>query len=60
VRLNTSGTCEDLRLQGIELIEGQRFMLIDDELSAAGTAAFSAEEHLWVAVVDWKEVVSSS
>jgi len=53
VRLNCVGTIEDLSRQGIRLREGLQVLLHDDELEADGETHFSAEEQIWVAIVNW-------
>jgi hypothetical protein len=57
VRLNTIGTIEDLARYGVRLQPGLVMRLVAEELSAEGRALFSDEEKLWVAEVDWKEVI---
>jgi hypothetical protein len=57
VRLNTVGTLIDIERQSIELQPGLRLVLVDAELSAAGQVAWSEDEELWVAEVDWNEVI---
>ena len=57
VRLNTVGTLIDIERQSLELQPGLRLLLVDAELSAAGQVAWSEEEKLWVAEVDWNEVI---
>lgn len=54
VRLNGVGTVEDLARSGLRLAEGLRVVLHDDDLEADGTVAYSPEENLWVASIDWK------
>jgi hypothetical protein len=56
LRLNCAGTTVDLFREGIELREGLPLVLHDEELEADGTAHFSAEERLWVAIIDWQKV----
>jgi hypothetical protein len=56
LRLNTIGTIEDLSRMGIELCEGLRLTLHDEELEADGEAQFSPEEKLWVALIDWNRI----
>jgi hypothetical protein len=56
VRLNCVGTVTDLGTQGVELAEGLRVRLSDGEVVTDGTATFSADEHVWVAVIDWDAV----
>ncbi len=53
VRLNGVGTVEDLNRLGVRFADGLRVTLHDDELAADGVVAYSADEHLWVAVIDW-------
>jgi hypothetical protein len=62
IRLNCTGTLEDLARQRVELHEGLGLTLyaddLDDkgqldELLADGVVSFSAEEHCWVAAIDW-------
>jgi hypothetical protein len=57
VRLNTVGTLVDIEGQSIELQPGLRLLLVDAELWTAGQVAWSDEEKLWVAEVDWNEVI---
>ena len=57
VRLNTVGTLIDIERQSIELKPGLRLVLVDADLSAAGQVAWSEDEELWVAEVDWNEVI---
>jgi hypothetical protein len=53
VRLNTVGTVEDLGRLGLQLADGLRVTLHDDDLQADGVVTYSAEEHIWVAKIDW-------
>ena len=53
VRLNCVGTIRDLADQGIQLREGLLIYLDSEELATEGLVRYSAEERLWVAVVDW-------
>ena len=69
VRLNTTGTLEDLVRQQVHLSEG---LLLDlysddaddtgaaDELLVKGRVEFSRDEHTWVAVVDWAQIGHAS
>jgi hypothetical protein len=52
VRLNCVGTLQDLSRLGVVLREGTEILLSSYELEAYGTAAYSAEEGLWVAKFD--------
>jgi len=56
VRLNCVGTVADLGTQGVELADGLPIKLTDGELEVDGTATFSADENVWVAVIDWTAV----
>jgi hypothetical protein len=56
LRLNCVGTVEDLSRQGVQLREGLQLTLHDEELEADGEAHFSAEEQIWVAVINWRLV----
>ena len=61
VRLSCVGTVRDLEKQQITLSEGLRLVLTDDdELEAEGEVRFSDEERVWVAVVDWGAVKSTT
>lgn len=69
VRLNCIGTLEDLAQQGVELREGLALTLYaddlddrgrPDELLAEGVVSFSAEEHCWVAAIDWAAIRHAS
>jgi hypothetical protein len=53
VRLNTVGTIEDVSRHGIQLVNGLRVVVHDDELEADGEVAYSDTEHIWVARIDW-------
>ncbi len=56
VRLNTVGTIQDLSRLGIVLREGTGMILCNTELEAEGASAYSNEEGLWVAVIDWNKI----
>ena len=56
VRLNTIGTIEDLSRLGLRLADGVRLTVHDDELEADGVVRYSADEHLWVAEIDWNAI----
>jgi hypothetical protein len=62
VRLNCTGTLEDLAQQHIQLREGLLLTLYADdlndqgqldELCAEGVVTYSEAEHGWVALIDW-------
>ena len=56
LRLNCIGTVEDLARQRIDLRDGQWLTLFSEELAVDGQVQYSAEENLWVAVIDWKAI----
>ena len=56
IRLNTVGTLQDLNRLGIILREGTEMILCSLELETEGTATYSGEEGLWVAIIDWKHI----
>lgn len=56
LRLNCAGTARDLMEQGVQLRDGLRLTLSDDELEADGVVQFSADECVWVARIDWEAV----
>lgn len=69
VRLNCTGTVEDLTAQGIELREGLALTLYSDdadengnldELLADGTVSYSDDEGCWVATIDWDAIRHAS
>jgi hypothetical protein len=54
VRLTTQGSLADISDNNIKMEEGIELQLDDNEgLSTIGTAHFSNEEKIWVAVIDW-------
>jgi hypothetical protein len=56
LRLNCAGTLHDLARLGVTLAPQLRLRLCSEELEADGTVEFSAEEKLWVAVIDWQAI----
>jgi hypothetical protein len=69
VRLNCNGTLEDLSKLQIELREGLVLTLYSDdlddkgqldELLVDGVVSFSADEHCWVAAIDWSAIRHTS
>jgi hypothetical protein len=56
VRLNTVGTVEDLGRAGVRLADGLRVTIHDADLEADAEVVFSADEHIWVAKIDWKAI----
>ena len=54
VRLNTYGTMESIKKNGIFFKKGLEILLSDDDsLEAFGIVEFSEEEKIWVAKIDW-------
>jgi hypothetical protein len=69
VRLNCAGTDESLKKQRIELREGLNLLLYSDDsdeqgrlddLLVDGVAAYSKEEQIWVAIIDWSAIHHAS
>lgn len=69
VRLNTAGTLQDLARQGLRLHDGLALTLYSDdenaagepdELTVEGVVTWSAEEHCWVAAIDWDAIRHAS
>jgi len=56
LRLNTIGTVEDLVQQQIVLREGLPLTLYSEELEVDGVVHYSADENVWVAVIDWNAI----
>jgi hypothetical protein len=56
VRLNCIGTIEDLGKLGIQLVDGLRVTIHDEELEADGEVVYSSDEGIWVAKIDWDAI----
>ena len=56
LRLNCVGTTDDLRRQDLGLTEGMPLTLYMEDIECSGTATFSHEENIWVAVIDWDAI----
>ncbi|MET3503510.1 hypothetical protein ABIC45_005147 [Mucilaginibacter rubeus] len=57
VRLNAQGTLANIKAQNIELSNGLRLILDDEqELKAIGIVQFSENENIWVAKIDWNDL----
>jgi len=57
VRLNTSGTLNDLENNNVKLETGLEILLDDnDGLTAIGIVQFSETESIWIAIVDWNKL----
>jgi hypothetical protein len=40
----------------VELRDGKKIVLYSEELEADGVVNYSANERLWVAVIDWQQI----
>jgi hypothetical protein len=69
VRLDLPGTCRALQRWGIELVDGLRLVLYDedadadgriDDLVAVGTVRYDRDEDRWVAEIDWEKLIHVS
>jgi hypothetical protein len=56
LRLNCIGTIEDLSRQGTKLIDGKNLLIYSEELEADAVVAYSDEEKIWVASIDWDKI----
>jgi hypothetical protein len=56
LRLNCIGTIEDLSRQGTKLIDGENLLIYSEELEADAVVAYSDEEKIWVAEIDWDKI----
>lgn len=56
LRLNCTGTIEDLAHQKILLQDGQQLTLYSEDLEVDGVVQYSTEENLWVAAIDWDRI----
>jgi hypothetical protein len=56
LRLNCIGTVEDLAQQQIVLRSGLALTLYSEELEVEGMVAYSTDENVWVAVIDWSAI----
>jgi hypothetical protein len=56
LRLNCIGTIEDLSRQGTKLINGENLLIYSEELEADAVVAYSNEEKIWVASIDWDNI----
>jgi hypothetical protein len=58
VGLNTTGTEDDLKHQGIKLANGLKVVLTDGEVEADGVVEYSKSKRIWVAHIDWDKARS--
>ena len=56
LRLNCTGTVEDLARQQLSLHDGQWLTLYSEDVETDGVVSYSREEHLWVSVIDWSTI----
>lgn len=56
LRLNCTGTIEDLARQKIWLQDAQKLTLYSEDLEVDGIVRYSTEENVWVAVINWDEI----
>jgi hypothetical protein len=56
LRLNCTGTIEDLARKKIWLRDGQELTLYSEDLEVDGIVQYSTDENLWVAVINWDEI----
>lgn len=56
LRLNCTGTIEDLARYKVLLKESQNLVLYSEDLEADGVIEYSTEESIWVAVIDWNNI----
>ena len=56
LRLNCIGTVEDLAQQQIVLQDGLPLTFYSEELEVEGVVQYSTDEHVWVAVIDWRAI----
>lgn len=57
IRLNCTGTVQDLNRCGIPLKSGIKIMMYQEELEVPGEIVFSEEEKIWVAKLDWLKII---
>lgn len=57
VRLNTYGSLRDLDRLPAGPLDGLAVTVVSDELRVTGIMRFSVEEDIWVAEIDWKDIV---
>jgi hypothetical protein len=56
LRLNCTGTIEDLARQKIWLRDAQELILYSEDLEVDGVVRYSTEENVWVAIINWDEI----
>ena len=56
LRLNCTGTIEDLARQKIWLQEGLGLIFFSEDLEVDGVIQYSTDENVWVAVINWDDI----
>jgi hypothetical protein len=56
LRLNCTGTIEDLKRKSVEPHGGDIFTLYSEDIEVEGVVEYSSEENIWVASVDWEAI----
>jgi hypothetical protein len=56
LRLNCTGTIEDLAHQKIWLQDNLHLTFYSEDLEVDGIVQYSHEENVWVAVINWDEI----
>jgi hypothetical protein len=56
LRLNCSGTAQDLDKTGVRLENGLEIVVYSEELEADARVFFANDEALWVAEIDWNKI----
>ncbi|BAZ15737.1 hypothetical protein NIES4071_76090 [Calothrix sp. NIES-4071] len=56
LRLNCTGTIEDLARHKVWLKNGQNLILYSEDLEVDGVVEYSIEENIWVAVISWDDI----
>jgi hypothetical protein len=56
IYLNCTGTISDLCDHGVQLLNGLKLVVHNEELETEAIVEFSEEEKIWVAVIDWDKL----
>ncbi len=56
LRLNCTGTIEDLAQKKIWLQDNLHLILYSEDLEVDGIVQYSHEENVWVPVINWDEI----
>jgi len=56
IRLITEGTRDDVEKQKLQFHDGMKIRVYDAELVTDATVAYSSDEHIWVAKIDWQKI----